>query len=258
MVKSCTKCSKRSQRSEANSNNSNNSGRVLQDALASSVDREKKAIASRLRARLKQIKGNIFASPKEATETASVLSDDPIPFTQLTQRDEESDDSIPFARTDSISNSNLFLRHLQEQQRERERKKTAAAASTNSVTITTPTKQQPIPTAADASVSSVPDAVPIPVAITTGKRGNRGKKRRRPPDFIPYHQLQKAPAEIIKLQTMVQKLIRTRHRIEDQLADGTLTTEEETTRKFRRIQVRADIMCELRNLKTYLDHMFPE
>ena len=156
----------------------------------------------------------------------------------------------------------------------------AADATTppNCINLITPPKATSAATAGNP-VHSVQTAVPIPTAVSTGGAladyplvhsppprqtyipaqlsGSDSDDPHRPstpshslPVFFSLGQLQSSPAQIKSLQSLVQYLWQTRDEVCDDFAG--LTSAKES-HHHRRVEARAEIMCELRNLKTDLD-----
>ena len=74
------------------------------------------------------------------------------------------------------------------------------------------------------------------------------------PVFFPLAALKRAPHEIKKLQVFIQYLFDTRSEVANALAG---IEEPGESLHWKRVMARADIMCELRSLKTGLDKLFP-
>jgi len=182
MTKTCNRCSKRS----AKKRDVRNSGRVLQEALASTITREKAAARTRLQTRLRQIEQHnlgFIVSPKPLpppTPDVTVLEDDPIPFTQ---RDEDDSDEIPFARTDSVSAS-FYSAAAATCNTTADTSATMPAAATcnttadevipvASIATTTPPKSLP---SASATCNTTADAAPVTITTTITRNRRKHKK----------------------------------------------------------------------------------
>ena len=244
MTKTCTRCAQLKKRKVIkNTTPAKKRHSPEADAVARVKNKLTDSVRSRLQSRLQQVKKNMQPAIPATPETntpATIESNtdlDEIPLTQLTQED-EIPPSPPLERTDSCSA--IFTSRLQQ----RSKKKVVPAATADKTNYN---DVNDIPVTIEVDMRTGPERPPAKLQSFSGSGTH---------DFISFVELQQAPAGIIRMQTFVQKLIRTRHLVEDRLAAGMLSADE-TTMGYRRVQARADIMCELRTLKTFLDHMFP-